>query len=78
VLTYAYALEQLEADFYTKVVNASRFNSNFTAEDKLVLIDLYNHEVIHREFLKLLTKALPNPSTQLLAGLSFNYEPRFQ
>jgi hypothetical protein len=49
----AYALEQLEADFYTKVVNASRFNSNFTAEDKLVLIDLYNHEVIHREFLKL-------------------------
>jgi hypothetical protein len=53
VLTYAYALEQLEADFYTKVVNASGFNSNFTAEDKLVLIDLYNHEVIHREFLKL-------------------------
>jgi rubrerythrin len=74
VLTYAYALEQLEADFYTKVVNASGFNTNFTAEDKLVLIDLYNHEVIHREFFKAtLTKALPNPSSQLLGGLSFNY-----
>lgn len=29
VLTYAYALEQLEADFYTKVVNASSFNTVF-------------------------------------------------
>ncbi|MFT5251917.1 MAG: hypothetical protein ACI87N_000916 [Flavobacteriales bacterium] len=74
VLTYAYALEQLEADFYTKVVNASGFNSNFTDEDRLILIDLYNHEVIHREFFKAtLTAALPNPSTQLLPGLAFNY-----
>ena len=74
VLTYAYALEQLEADFYTKVVNASGFNSNFTDEDKMVLIDLYNHEVIHREFFKAaLTGALPSPSTQLLPGLAFNY-----
>jgi rubrerythrin len=74
VLTYAYALEQLEADFYTKVVNASGFNSNFTEEDRLVLTDLYNHEVIHREFFKAaLTDALPDPSTQLLPGLAFNY-----
>lgn len=74
VLTYAYALEQLEADFYTKVVNASGFNTNFTDEDRQVLIDLYNHEVIHREFFKAaLTGALPNPSTQLLPGLAFNY-----
>lgn len=74
VLTYAYALEQLEADFYTKVVNASGFNTTFTAEERLVLIDLYNHEVIHREFFKTaLTGALPNPSAQLLPGLAFNY-----
>lgn len=74
VLTYAYALEQLEADFYTKVVNASAFNSTFTAEDKEILIDLYNHEVIHREFFKAaLTGALPNPSSQLLPTLEFDY-----
>jgi len=74
VLTYAYALEQLEADFYTKVVNASGFNTAFTPEDRAVLTDLYNHEVIHREFFKAaLTGALPNPSTQLLPGLAFDY-----
>ncbi|MBC7523385.1 MAG: ferritin-like domain-containing protein [Flavobacterium sp.] len=74
VLSYAYALEQLEADFYTKVVNATGFNINFTPEDRQVLIDLYNHEVIHREFFKAaLTGALPNPATQLLPGLTFNY-----
>lgn len=74
ILTYAYALEQLEADFYTKVVNASGFNTNFTDADKSLLIDLYNHEVIHREFFKAaLTGALPSPSTQLLPTLAFNY-----
>ena len=74
VLTYAYALEQLEADFYTRVVNASGFTSNFTAEDQQVLVDLYHHEVIHREFFKTaLTGALPNPKHQLLPHLEFNY-----
>lgn len=74
VLTYAYALEQLEADFYTKVVNASAFNTNFTDEDRAVLVDLYNHEVIHREFFKAaLTGALPDPSKQLLPTLQFDY-----
>ena len=74
VLTYAYALEQLEADFYTKVVNATAFNTAFTPEDRAVLIDLYNHEVIHREFFKAaLTGALPNPTSQLLPGLAFDY-----
>ena len=74
VLTYAYALEQLEADFYTKVVNASGFTTNFTAQDQAVLTDLYRHEVIHREFFKTaLTSALPDPKTQLLPSLAFNY-----
>lgn len=73
VLTYAYALEQLEADFYTKVVNATGFNG-FPDEDRAILTDLYNHEVIHREFFKAaLTGALPDPSTQLLPNLAFNY-----
>lgn len=74
VLTYAYALEQLEADFYTRVVNSSGFTTNFTAEDQLVLTDLYYHEVIHREFFQAaLTAALPNPDRQLLPDLEFNY-----
>jgi rubrerythrin len=74
VLTYAYALEQLEADFYTKVVNATGFASTFNAEEQQVLTDLYYHEVIHREFFKAaLTGALPDPNTQLLPSLSFNY-----
>jgi hypothetical protein len=74
VLTYAYALEQLEADFYTKVVNASAFNTAFTPEDRAILTDLYNHEVIHREFFKAaLSGALPNPTTQLLPALAFDY-----
>ena len=74
VLTYAYALEQLEADFYTKVVEASGFRTNFTAKEQELLTDLCRHEVIHREFFKTaLTGALPNPTTQLLPSLAFNY-----
>lgn len=73
VLTYAYALEQLEADFYTKVVTNPGFSS-FTTEAKDILNDLHKHEVIHREFFKAaLTDALPNPETQLLPSLSFAY-----
>lgn len=74
ILSYAYALEQLESDFYTKVVNASNFTTAFTAEDQAVLTDLYKHEVIHREFFKAaLTAALPNPTEQLLPNLAFDY-----
>ncbi|GAA3727485.1 hypothetical protein GCM10022422_06560 [Flavobacterium ginsengisoli] len=74
VLTYAYALEQLEADFYTKVVNGSGFNSVFSSVEREVLTDLYHHEVVHRDFFKAtLSALLPNPSTQLLPTLAFNY-----
>ncbi|RTY89828.1 ferritin-like domain-containing protein [Flavobacterium sp. GT3R68] len=74
VLTYAYALEQLEADFYTRVVNTTGFTTNFTAEDQQELTDLYYHEVIHREFFKaVLSSALPNPKRQLLPDLAFDY-----
>lgn len=51
ILNYAYALEQLEAAFYTAVVASATFGS-LTAEQKEVMTDLRNHEVIHREFLK--------------------------
>ena len=50
VLNYAYALEQLEAAFYTEVAN--RLYGTATAEEKAILLDLRDHEVAHREFLK--------------------------
>ncbi len=49
VLNYAFALEQLEADFYTKVVNGTYW-SGASSTEKQLLLDLYNHEVNHREF----------------------------
>lgn len=51
ILNYAYALEQLEAAFYTGVVGSASFSS-MNAEQQEVMLDLRNHEVIHREFLK--------------------------
>jgi hypothetical protein len=51
ILQFAYALEQLEADFYTKVV-ANFSGSNFTADDQTLLTDVKYHEVVHREALK--------------------------
>jgi rubrerythrin len=51
ILNYAYALEQLEAGFYLAVVASAAFGG-MTAEQKEVLEDLRNHEVIHREFFR--------------------------
>jgi hypothetical protein len=53
VLNYAYALEQLEADFYTQVRTGSYYTGLAAGSaEKLIFDDLYYHEVIHREFLK--------------------------
>ncbi len=49
VLNYAYALEQLEAAFYTQVTGA--FYAGVTAEEQQILTDIQAHEVIHRDFL---------------------------
>lgn len=51
VLNYAYALEQLEAAFYTQVLAGAYFNGA-PAPEKSILTDIRNHEVIHRDFLK--------------------------
>jgi hypothetical protein len=60
ILNYAYALEQLEAAFYTAASTSAGFTALSTAE-KEVFDDLRKHEVIHREFFKqvLGTAALP-------------------
>ncbi|MFP9114144.1 ferritin-like domain-containing protein [Flavobacterium sp. RHBU_3] len=74
ILTYAYALEQLEADFYTRVVNSNTFGSTFNSEEQQVLADLYAHEVLHREFFKTaITAALQGTSGTLLPDLEFSY-----
>lgn len=68
VLNYAYALEQLEADFYTKVVN--NFYANISTAEKEVLTDLYHHEVIHRDFFK---AAISGATQNVLPTLEFQY-----
>lgn len=50
ILNYAYALEQLEAAFYVKVM-ASPYSGMTTAE-ATYLTDIRDHEVAHREFFK--------------------------
>lgn len=50
VLNYAYALEQLEAAFYTAVT--ASFYSGATAAEQAILNDIKNHEVIHRDFFR--------------------------
>jgi len=74
ILTYAYALEQLEADFYTRVVNGNTFGSTFNTDEQAVLADLYHHEVIHREVLKqAINTAVNNNQQQVLPNLNFDY-----
>ena len=51
VLQFAYALEQLEADFYTRVVSGFS-GSDIPAAEQTILADVRNHEVIHRDFFK--------------------------
>ena len=62
ILNYAYALEQLEAAFYTQVVANAAFTSAFSAPEQRVLRDIRDHEVVHRDFFAaaLGTAKIPN------------------
>ena len=68
ILNYAYALEQLEADFYTKVVN--NFYSGISNAEKEIFTDLYHHEVVHRDFFK---AAISGATSNVLPTLEFQY-----
>jgi hypothetical protein len=61
ILNYAYALEQLEAAFYTAALTSPGYTA-LSANEQEVIQDLQKHEVIHREFLKQLlgTAAIPS------------------
>ncbi len=65
ILNYAYALEQLEAAFYTQVI-ATPF-SGMTTGEKALLTDVRDHEIAHREFFK---AAL---ATKAIAGLEVDF-----
>ena len=50
ILNYAYALEQLEAAFYIKVI-ASPY-TGITADETARITEIRDHEIAHREFFK--------------------------
>lgn len=53
ILNYAFALEQLEAAFYTFVLDGAYYNAADTdANEKQILADLQKHEVNHRELFR--------------------------
>jgi hypothetical protein len=71
ILNYAYALEQLEAAFYTQVVADASFSTNFTAGERALLTDIRDHEIAHREFFKAaITGAAPS---QIIPALEVNF-----
>lgn len=65
ILNYAYALEQLEAAFYTFVVQNPY--SGIAATELALLTDIRDHEIAHREFFK---KAL---GSSAIPGLVVNF-----
>lgn len=52
ILNYAYALEQLEAAFYTQVVANGSFTTAFSSMEQEYIKDVRDHEIAHREFFK--------------------------
>lgn len=63
ILNYAYALEQIEAAFYTKVFESPY--SGITAAESALLGDIRDHEIAHREFFKAALAAAAIPALEL-------------
>jgi hypothetical protein len=51
ILNYAYALEQLEAAFYARVLQGAYYNGA-SSDERLILADLEKHERAHVEFFR--------------------------
>lgn len=63
ILNYAYALEQLEAAFYTQVI-ATPY-SGISADERIFLTDIRDHEIAHREFFKVAIGANAIPGLEV-------------
>jgi hypothetical protein len=74
ILNYAYALEQLEAAFYTLVIGRPNFGTTFSAAEQQVLSDVQKHEVIHRNFFRdAIPAAVRIPELEVtFGGLNFD------
>ena len=71
ILQYALVLEQIEADFYSRLVS-SFGASNITTAEQAVLTEIRNHELAHREFLRATLGATGALSiTSTFRGVSF-------
>ena len=70
ILNFAYALEQLEAAFYTQVVGSQY--AGVSDRERRVLVDVRDHEIVHREFLRAAITALA-PAGTLLPNLTPNF-----
>ena len=68
ILNYAYALEQLEAAFYTQVIG--NFYSGATDAEKRILEDIQQHEVAHRDFFKAAIATVAEPIPGLMVDFS--------
>ncbi len=71
ILNYAYILEQLEAAFYAKVV-AGGYYAGANAEERQIFEDLYAHERIHRDFLKIALDSIAVPG-KVAPELEFDF-----
>ncbi|GAA3921973.1 hypothetical protein GCM10022406_05120 [Hymenobacter algoricola] len=73
VLNYAYALEQLEAGFYTTLRTGTYYTGLAAGSaEKQILDDLYYHEVIHREFFK--AALMRDASSSIIKSLEPNFD----
>lgn len=72
ILNYAYVLEQLEAAFYTHVMDGAYF-AGAVASERKILEDLYNHEVIHRDFFKTALDSMNIPNGRKIPELQFDF-----
>ena len=71
VLNYAYALEQLEAAFYTQVINSPY--SQMSSMEMAYLKDVRDHEIAHREFFKAALGAAAIPGLEVdFRKINFN------
>jgi rubrerythrin len=71
ILNYAYALEQLEAAFYTQVI-ATPY-SGMNATERAILTDIRDNEIAHREFFKVALGKKAIPALQVnFTSINFN------